>query len=287
MSDFERNTSGFTADVEKYGDESIIKIYRDYVPQADIDREILCTLCVQGKGLPVPEYRGYKIHEGKQAIILEYIEGESMMKVLSAGEIEPEELADAFAKIHYDMHQCSADGLEEGKLRLERLLRLSEPQLGTDLMTRCLKLMETLPEGNKLCHNDFHPGNILCGKRGMTAIDWSDATCGDPMADVARTVQMFDFGPTAASGSMMIPTDRISPDAVERMKKNKNILNRFVRRYEQKYIALCGLSPEEYERLVMPWKVIVPASRFNIEWDCNKPAILKMMYKYFMENPVG
>lgn len=287
MGTFERNTSGFTADVEKYDEDNIIKIYRDYVPQVDIDREILCTKFVQGKGLPVPAYGGYTNYEGKRAILLEYIEGESMMKVLSTGEVEPEDLADDFAKIHYDMHQLCAEGLEEGKVRLERLLRLSEPQLGTDLMTRCLKLMDTLPEGNKLCHNDFHPGNILYGKRGMTAIDWSDATCGDPLADVARTVQMFDYGPTAASGNPLIPMDKITPEAVEQMKKNKSIISRFTRRYEEKYVELCGLSFEEYERLVMPWKVIVPASRFNIEWDCNKPAILKMMYKYFMANPVS
>ena len=286
MGAFERDTSGFTADVEKYGDENIIKIYREYVPQADIDREILCTKCVQGKGLPVPAYRGYREYKGRRAIILEYIEGESMMKVLSSGEIAPEEIADDFAKIHYDMHQCQAEGLEEGKVRLRRLLQLSEPQLGTDLMTRCLKLMDKLPEGKSLCHNDFHPGNILYGKRGMIAIDWSDATCGEPLADVARTVQMFDYGPTAASGSVLIPTDKITPEAVERMRRNKSTISRFVRRYEQKYVELCGLTFKEYEKLVMPWKVIVPASRFNIEWDCNKPAILKMMYKYFMENPV-
>lgn len=47
MEKFERNTTGFTADVELYDENSIIKIYRDYVPQKDIEREILCTQSVQ------------------------------------------------------------------------------------------------------------------------------------------------------------------------------------------------------------------------------------------------
>lgn len=286
MAEFERNTTGFTADVEQYDQDSLIKLYRDYVPQADIDREILCTKCVQGRGLPVPEYRGYTMYKGQRAIILEYIRGESMMKVLSEGQVPPEELAEDFAKVHYAMHQCSAQELEKGKVRLERLLRLSEPNLGTDLMTRCLKLMEKLPEGDRICHNDFHPGNIIYGSKGMTAIDWSDATSGNPFADVARTVQMFDYGPTALSGNPTIPTDKITPEAAAKFKDRGETIRRFTRRYEKKYVELCGLSMEEYEELVQPWKVIVPASRFNIEWDCNKPQILKMMYKYFMAHPV-
>jgi len=287
MAEFERNTTGFTADVEQYNEDTLVKIYRDYVPQADIDREILCTESVQGRGLPVPEYRGYTEYKGKRAILLEYIRGQSMMSVLASGQIPPEELAEDFAKIHYQMHQCRADGLEEGKVRLERLLKRSEPNLGTDLTTRCLKLMEKIPEGNMLCHNDFHPGNILYNDNNeMIVIDWSDASCSDPFADVARTVQMFDYGPSAASGNPVIPMDKITPEAVERMKKYSHNVSRFTRRYENKYVELCGLTFAEYEEIVMPWKVIVPASRFDIEWDCNKPAILKMMYKYFMAHPV-
>ena len=113
METFERNTTGFTADVELYDDDNIIKIYRDYVPQEDIDREILCTRVVQNCGLLVPEYRGYIAdYQGKRAMLQEYISGESMMKLLITGQAEPEEVAAGFAKIHYDMHQCTADGLE-------------------------------------------------------------------------------------------------------------------------------------------------------------------------------
>lgn len=32
--------------------------------------------------------------------------------------------------------------------------------------------------------------------------------------------------------------------------------------------------------------VVVPASRFNIEWDVNKPALLKLFYEYFALHPL-
>lgn len=285
MADFERNTTGFTADVEQYDDDTLVKIYRDYVPQADIDREILCTRCVQGQGLPVPEFRGYITYQDKRAILLEYIRGESMMKVLTGGAVAAEELADDFADIHFKMHRCKADGLEKSKVRFERLLRLSEPNLGTDLTTRCLKLLDKLPEGESLCHNDFHPGNIIYGEKGMTAIDWSDATSGNALSDLARTVQMFDYGPTACS-KPIITSERSTPERQAQLRSMKDIIERFTRRYEARYVKLMGMDMRDYEELVLPWKVVVPATRFNIEWDCNKPRLLKLFYEYFMEHPI-
>lgn len=285
MAEFERNTTGFTADVEQYDEDTLVKIYRDNVPQADIEREILCTKEVQGKGLPVPEYRGSIEYQGKRAILLEYIRGKSTMEAIHSGEADIVDIAKDFAAIHYKMHQCKAPALEDSKVRYERLLKASVYQLGEDLMTRCLKLLDKAPDGDSLCHNDFHMGNMIYSPKGMICIDWSDASQGAPLADVARTVQMFDYGPTACSGTPMLPKERATPEALARLAAYKTLMNTFTRTYENEYVRLMGVSFEEYERLVAPWKVIVPASRFWTEWDCNKPQILKMMYKYFMENP--
>lgn len=70
MAEFERNTTGFTADVEMYDDGTLAKIYRDEIPDEDVQREILCTEFVQNKGLDVPEYRGAVAYNGKRAILL-------------------------------------------------------------------------------------------------------------------------------------------------------------------------------------------------------------------------
>ena len=136
MAEFERNTTGFTADVEMYDDGTLAKIYRDEIPDEDVQREILCTEFVQNKGLDVPEYRGAVSYNGKRAILLEYIRGESAMKELTVGDAEPEKLGRDFADIHYKIHQCPAAGLEPGKERLAKQLRMSEYCLGTDLMER-------------------------------------------------------------------------------------------------------------------------------------------------------
>lgn len=279
MAEPERNTSGFTADVERFDEENVIKIYRDYVPQEDIDREIFCTKSVQGRGLPVPGFRGALEYKGRRAILLEYIEGEGMMGLLTDGAEEPEKLAADFAYLHFKMHQCDAPELESSKERYARLLRLSEYNLGSDLTGRMLKLLDGLPDGKKLCHNDFHPGNMIYNRRGMFAIDWSDASAGDPFADVARTIQMFDYGGNVEPG-------KLSPERAERMLKARERIRRFTRAYEGSYARLSGMSVDELRQRCGGWMALVPASRFNIEWDCNKAALLKLFYDYFAENPV-
>jgi Ser/Thr protein kinase RdoA (MazF antagonist) len=50
-----------------------------------------------------------------------------------------------------------------------------------------LATLERMPDGDRLCHGDFHPGNILMTPGGGIVIDWIDATSGRPMADLART----------------------------------------------------------------------------------------------------
>lgn len=286
MAEFERNTTGFTADVEQFDEDTLVKIYRDTVPQEDIDREIHCTEAVQGRGLPVPAYRGAVQFRCKRAILLEYIRGESMNAVMSSRKMDIVDVAKDFAAVHYRIHQCAMDALEPSRVRYERLLRRSEPQLGSDLMNRCLRLLDKLPDGDRLSHNDYHPGNLIYGPQGLICIDWSDASQGDPLADVARTVQMFDYGPTACSGTPMIPGGKLTPDFIAHFDAYKSRIRLFTRAYEQEYVRLSGMDFAEYEHLVEPWKVLVPASRFWTEWDCNKPQILKLMYQYFMANPV-
>ena len=167
MAEFERNTTGFTADVEMYDDGTLAKIYRDEIPDEDVQREILCTEFVQNKGLDVPEYRGAVAYNGKRAILLEYIRGESAMKELTVGDAEPEKLGRDFADIHYkNTPNAPQRGLSRGKERLAKQLRMSEYCLGTDLMERCLRLLDSLPEMDRLCHNDFHPGNMIYNEAG-------------------------------------------------------------------------------------------------------------------------
>ena len=47
--------------------------------------------------------------------------------------------------------------------------------------------LAAMPEGDRLCHGDFHPYNIMGPLGREVLIDWPNASQGDPTADVCRT----------------------------------------------------------------------------------------------------
>jgi aminoglycoside phosphotransferase (APT) family kinase protein len=61
--------------------------------------------------------------------------------------------------------------------------------------------MKELPEGDRLLHGDFHPGNVLEGDGSEAVIDWHNATVGPPAADVARTWVLLKFSPLPPGAS--------------------------------------------------------------------------------------
>lgn len=50
-----------------------------------------------------------------------------------------------------------------------------------------LNLLDELPEGEALCHGDFHPGNIIKSGNKYYIIDWSGSYNGDILSDAAHT----------------------------------------------------------------------------------------------------
>jgi len=43
--------------------------------------------------------------------------------------------------------------------------------------------LRELPDGEALCHGDFHPRNVIVDGDELTIIDWVDASSGPPAAD--------------------------------------------------------------------------------------------------------
>jgi len=67
-----------------------------------------------------------------------------------------------------------------------------------------LTLLQMMPDASQLCHNDFHPANILMADQGPVIIDWMDAARADPLADVARTLIILHFARLPSSGPLRL-----------------------------------------------------------------------------------
>ena len=57
-----------------------------------------------------------------------------------------------------------------------------------------MRVLEDLPDGNTVCHNDIHMLNVIVHSSGATLIDWVLATRGNPVADLAGAILQLRFG---------------------------------------------------------------------------------------------
>lgn len=58
---------------------------------------------------------------------------------------------------------------------------------------KLLKLLDSLPDGDSLCHDDFHFGNVLWDGRQTYLIDLMDICKGNRNFDIARTLYLTEF----------------------------------------------------------------------------------------------
>jgi len=73
--------------------------------------------------------------------------------------------------------------------------RIERPGLmPAPLAAFALSVLDTLPDGDRICHGDLHPGNIMDTGTEAVLIDWTNVTRGDPTADFVRTNLMIRMG---------------------------------------------------------------------------------------------
>ena len=91
------------------------------------------------------------------------------------------------AELHAGMHaRTIPTHIPSQRQKLVNKVRRADT-LPVHLRSKALVALETMPDGDRLCHGDFHPGNILMTPQGEHIIDWIDASRGNPMADLARS----------------------------------------------------------------------------------------------------
>jgi aminoglycoside phosphotransferase (APT) family kinase protein len=90
------------------------------------------------------------------------------------------------ARLHARIHAYPADRLGSQKVRLATNIAQTE-FLSAARKEMLLSHLAEMPEGDRLCHGDFHPKNVLGASSQPIVIDWPDACHGDPAADACRS----------------------------------------------------------------------------------------------------
>jgi len=192
---------GNTAEIRVLDDGRVCKLYDDPDAVESARYEARATRIANEAGLPVPAVDGLVTVDERPGVVLERVDGPSLLDDLEGRPWTLASGARTLADLHARIHGRRAPDLPLLTDRLrERIERA--PSVSAAVHGRALAVLESLPDDDRLLHGDFHPANVLLGDRGPVVIDWLDASAGPPAADVARTVLLLRF----ADGGPLVRT---------------------------------------------------------------------------------
>jgi uncharacterized protein (TIGR02172 family) len=178
---------GRTAEIHAWGNDQILKLFHDWMPPYAIEYEAEIARAVHTAGLPVPAVGEIIEIDGRLGLVYERVDGPTMDQDLAKRPWKFFSSTRLLAQLHVDMHTSSiTPDIPSQKQRLKQRIQKTDV-LPDDLKDAVANKLQQMPDGERLCHGDFHPQNVLMTRQGPVIIDWTDATRGDPVADVARS----------------------------------------------------------------------------------------------------
>ena len=184
--------AGRSSEVFAEGPHRVVKLYRQPFEPEAVANELAASRLAHGFGLPVPEAFGIVGRAGRTGILFVRLDGAPMTVRYAYNPFGLLLALRRVARIQHAIHACPAPGLPSQHARLRRQIegaRVPEP-----LQRAALAALDRLPAGDRLCHGDVHPGNVIATRAGLQLIDWQKAAAGDPAADVARSELMLRYG---------------------------------------------------------------------------------------------
>ena len=170
--------------------DRLIKSFDETYSKADILNEALNQARVEQTSLNIPKILGVSVVDGKWSVIWEFIEGETLEKMMKDHHEKEDEYLDFFVDLQIRMSKEKVPLL--GHLRDKMHAKISASSYPASVRYDLHVRLDGLPRHTKLCHGDFQPSNIIITKEGTPyIIDWSHATQGNGSADAARTYLLF------------------------------------------------------------------------------------------------
>jgi uncharacterized protein (TIGR02172 family) len=230
---------GNTAEVFQWGEKEVLKLFFETIPGKDIEREFQISSLINQFQIPSANVREIIEYQKRIGIIYEKMIGNSFTQELSAKPYLLRKNGRIFAQLQASFHEKSTLELPSQKAYLSHNIS------GTNLLTSkekeiIINYLSVLPDGNKVCHGDYHTDNIILDNGKAKVLDWMTGTIGNPCGDVARTLIIMKH-------ASLPPT---MPKATKLL--IETIRSLFSKFYLKSYMKLTGTSIEDIEKWLLP-----------------------------------
>jgi uncharacterized protein (TIGR02172 family) len=185
---------GNTAEVfEIEGQEhDVLKLFFEKIPYEHIQKEYETSQLINKLGIASPRVGVLVEREKRWGIVYEKVTGNNLTHLLSTQPLSLKKTAEIFATLQASFHNKQTDDLPSQKGYISHSI------MGTDLLTKkekddILTILADLPEGNSVCHGDYHPDNVVLMNGEPMVLDWMTGTSGNPCGDIARTLMILQY----------------------------------------------------------------------------------------------
>jgi aminoglycoside phosphotransferase (APT) family kinase protein len=249
---------GREAEVFLQDDGRVLKLFREAAWRDRAQNEMAALEVLRAAGVDAP--RAYELIEvdGRPGVVMDRVQGEDMLTVVGKRPWWVWPAAASMARAHAAMHEVAAP---PDAVPLNAYLR-NRIDAGRGLFPDALAdfalgVLRELPQGDRLCHGDFHLANILGDFSAPAIIDWGNATSGEPTGDVARTILLHRFAELPPGSSRFL-------HGLARVGRGM-----LVARYLRVYRRLHPLEPRQLDR----WLIVRVAARFAEGIEGEYPAL--------------
>jgi Ser/Thr protein kinase RdoA (MazF antagonist) len=172
----------------------VIKVPDPGTPVEWILAEAEHVEAVRAAGAPAPRLLGIEAVGGRAATVWERVVGTSMWQSV----VDRPEVSGRMGRLLADVQSGLFDlvppvTLPAQRDRLESKIRRAAAHVDPSL-ARALELLPPRAGSLRVCHGDIHPSNVILTADGPVVVDWFDASRGEPVADIARTLLLLGDG---------------------------------------------------------------------------------------------
>ena len=239
--------TGRTAEVYEWSENRVIKLFYPGLSEEAAKREYEMQSLLQ-QVLPfVTEVHGLQKMEDRVGIVYERVQGDSLSAEIFRNPEKVFAYGQLMGRIHRDIHGVTISALPQLKDSIRGTI-IGSTHLVEKEKENLLRILSHLPEGEAVCHMDYHPENIYLSGDRVTVLDWMTAGKGHPFADVART-------------EMILKYARLPEASSEKVLQMDAARKELLRGYQEGYFPR-GRNLEE-ARQMRAWETVLLAARLS------------------------
>jgi hypothetical protein len=250
---------GREAEMFAWEDGRILRLYRGDFYRGQPEQQARLLDIAAKCGIRVPAQYGMVEVDGRPGIILERLNGPDLLTEIGARPWHLFADGAVWGRLHAEINSRQApEDLETTRSRYRVRIEQS-PLVPDEFRVPAIARLDSLPDGDRLNHGDFHPANIMRDNGGFAAIDWSNTSRGPAEADYIRSYMICTLGDLPPGSPALIRT-----------------MARFGRR------ILRGIYSRSYSRVLKPdpqaveaWRLPVLVGRLTEGIEPERPALLR------------